>query len=55
MQIKAKQVKPTVGHVYEILEPLLPLPKLEIRTKEIDTENDFLVAYEWVKNGYTGR
>ena len=43
----------TDGHVYKILEPLLPLPIKKVRMKEIDTENDFIQAYEWIKNGYS--
>ena len=51
-QICSEHIGATKGHVYEILEPLLPLPALKIRTKEIDTENDFLVASSWVENDY---
>lgn len=40
------------GHVYQLLEPLLPIQALYIRTKEIDTPNDYAAAVEWVKNGY---
>ena len=53
MQIKKENIKPTDGHVYTMLEPLLPLQMLKIRTKEIDTENDFLVASDWIKNNYS--
>ncbi len=52
-QIKSKNLPFTNGHVYEILEPLLPLPIMKIRTREIDTENDFVVACNWVKGGYS--
>lgn len=34
-------------HVYHMLEPLLPLPLLEIRTQEIDTEQDYQRALAW--------
>lgn len=53
MQIRSDKIAQTSGHVYEILEPLLPISAMKIRTKEIDTENDFVTAYEWVKRGYS--
>lgn len=54
-QLRAEDFSSTDSHVYKILEPLLPLPALKIRTKEVDTENDFKVACDWVKNGYAER
>lgn len=53
MQIKKEHTSPTDGHVYTILEPLLPMQMLKIRTKEIDTENDFIAASDWIKNNYS--
>ena len=52
MQIRKEHISPTDGHVYKILEPLLPMKMLNIRTKEIDTENDYIAASKWVKDGY---
>ena len=40
------------GHVYQMLEPLLPLPVLQIRTKEVDTINDYENAVKWLDNNY---
>lgn len=39
-------------HVYMMIEPLLPIKVKKIRTKEIDTQNDYENAVRWVKNGY---
>lgn len=39
-------------HVYMMLEPLMPIDVIKIRTKEIDTQNDYENAVRWVKNGY---
>ena len=41
------------GHVYQLIEPLLPTKSLFIRTKEIDTMNDFENAARWVNNNYS--
>ena len=41
------------GHVYQLLEPGLPTKYLYIRTKEIDTMNDYENAVRWVLNGYS--
>lgn len=52
VQIKTNRIKPVQGYVYQILEPLLPLPIISIRTKEIDTMNDYENAIKWVENNY---
>lgn len=36
------------GHVYELLEPHLPLPALDIEAREIDTPDDFALAETWL-------
>ena len=51
-QLETKHLCETTGHTLTLVEPRLPLPIKKIRMKEIDTENDFLIAYDWVKNGY---
>jgi choline kinase len=43
MEGKAEQ------HVYQILEPLLPLPALEVRATEVDTMDDYERALIWIK------
>lgn len=51
-QVKSKKVLQGSGHVFQLLEAYLPLPFLELRTKEIDTVNDYERAVAWVKNGF---
>lgn len=50
--VKSSRLSPGDGHVYQLLEPLLPLKYKLIRTKEIDTINDYVNAEKWVKNNY---
>ncbi len=51
-QIKSAKIQNGKGHVFQLVEPYLPLPFLEVRTCEIDTINDYKHAVEWVKNGF---
>lgn len=51
-QIRADRLGKGSGHVYQLLEPLLPVQMKEIRTKEIDTMDDYKHAVAWVQNGY---
>lgn len=51
-QIKSARLEPANKHVYMMLEPLLPIKVMKIRTKEIDTMNDYDNAVVWIKNGY---
>ncbi len=39
-------------HVYMMFEPLMPIEVMKIRTKEIDTQNDYENAVKWVMNGF---
>lgn len=50
---KTKDLVKGTGHVYQLIEPLLPTKYLFIRTKEIDTMNDFENASRWVNNSYS--
>lgn len=50
---KTKDLVKGTGHVYQLIEPLLPTKSLFIRTKEIDTMNDFENAARWVNNNYS--
>lgn len=52
VQIKKDRLKPNTGHVYQMLEQLLPINLMRIRTKEIDTMNDYENALSWINNGY---
>ena len=40
------------GHAYQMFESNLPKKFMFIESREIDTEEDFIVAENWVKNGY---
>ena len=52
-RVKTKRLKPGDRHVCDLLVPLLPMKPLLIRTKEIDTMNDYKNAVKWVKNNYS--
>ena len=46
-QMKSAKIKNGQGHVFQLIEPYLPIPFLELRTREIDTVNDYERAVEW--------
>ena len=50
-QVKTNRLTPGDKHMYFMLEPLLPLKVVKIRTKEIDTFNDYENAIRWFENG----
>ena len=50
-QVKTARLTPGDKHFYFMLEPLLPLKVEKIRTKEIDTYNDYENAIRWFENG----
>ncbi len=51
-QMKSWKITKGTGHVFQLVEPYLPVPFMELRTKEIDTINDYERAVRWVKNNY---
>lgn len=51
-QMKSQKMQNGKGHVFQLIEPYLPVPFMELRTREIDTINDYDRAVEWVKNGF---
>lgn len=51
-QMKSEKMQNGRGHVFQLLEPYLPVPFLELRTREIDTIHDYDRAVEWVRNGF---
>ena len=51
-QMKSSKIKNGQGHVFQLIEPYLPIPFLELRTREIDTVNDYERAVEWVRNNF---
>lgn len=52
-QMKSEKMLNGSGHVFQLIEPYLPIPFLELQTREIDTVSDYERAVEWVKNGFT--
>lgn len=52
MQMKRAHLGTTTGHVYFLLEPRLPMKMEFIRTREIDTMDDYKHAVEWIRSGY---
>ncbi|WP_251205686.1 NTP transferase domain-containing protein [Acetatifactor aquisgranensis] len=51
-QMKSVKVQHGNGHVFQLIEPYLPIPFLKLRTKEIDTINDYERATAWVRSGF---
>lgn len=50
--LKTANIIPSEKHVYQMIEPVLPKKHLFIRTKEIDTLDDFVRAEKWIENGF---
>lgn len=50
--MKSHKMLNGTGHVFQLIEPYLPVPFMELRTQEIDTINDYERAVQWVKNGF---
>lgn len=50
--LKKQNIKKSDKHVYQMIEPNLPVKYLHIRTKEIDTMDDYYRATKWVKNNF---
>ena len=51
-QILSAKIKKGTGHVFQMIEPYLPIEYMDIRTREIDTIHDYEKAVEWVENGF---
>lgn len=49
--MEKEKLIPGERHVYYMFEPLLPIKAMKIRTKEVDTVNDYENALRWFKNG----
>lgn len=52
-QMKSVKMQNGQGHVFQLIEPYLPIPFMKLRTKEIDTINDYERAALWVRNGFS--
>lgn len=51
-KLAVDKLRPGKRHVFHLIEPLLPMPMVFLRTKEIDTIDDYERAVKWVRNGY---
>lgn len=51
-QMKSCKMQNGNGHVFQLIEPYLPVRFMEVRTREIDTINDYERAIQWVKNNF---
>lgn len=51
-QLKASRVVNGNGHVFQLIEPYLPLPFMNFRTREIDTTRDYEEAVKWVRSNF---
>ena len=51
-QVYTDRLTPGDRHVCDMLESVLPIEMEYIRTREIDTMNDYENAVKWIKNGY---
>lgn len=51
-QMKASKMLKGTGHVFQMIEPYLPIEFMSIRTREIDTTADYDRAVEWVRKGF---
>lgn len=54
-QMKGHKIKNGGGHVFQLIEPYLPVRFMEVRTREIDTTSDYECAIQWVKNGFADK
>lgn len=52
-KMKSCKLSECNAFVYEMIKPLLPMKKFEIRVKDIDTAEDYEKAEKWLKNKYT--
>lgn len=51
-KVITEKLQPSEYFVYDMLTPLLPLEIVKVRTREIDTPEDYERAVEWVKSGW---
>ncbi len=49
VQVHREKLTVTSGHVYQALQPHLPMKAIEINCREIDTPQDLEKAFEWSK------
>lgn len=51
-KLKTSKLTPGSDHVYQMIEPIMPVKVVLVNTREIDTMHDYENAVAWVKNGY---
>lgn len=51
MKVKGARLKKAKGFVFEMVQPLLPIKGKVIRTRDIDTIEDYEDAERWVQSG----
>lgn len=51
-QMKSCKMQNGSGHVFQLIEPYLPIRFMEVRTREIDTINDYESAIKWIKSDF---
>ena len=51
-KISSNKLVKREDHVYEMLKGLLPIRYFKIRTRDIDTPDDYEKALEWINNNY---
>ena len=51
VRIKADKLRSSSSHVYDVLNQILPLPAFTVRTREIDTQEDYEQAICWFEKG----
>lgn len=49
-QMRKSRLRPGKGHVFQMVEPYLPVPYLSARTREIDTISDYNNVIEAIRN-----
>ena len=52
-KIKKDKLNKCDGYIYEMIEPLLPLNTMIIRTRGIDTPEDYEEMLNWINSGYS--
>ena len=51
VKIRKEKLTGESTHVYDVLNSVLPMPVFNIRTREIDTQEDYEQAIEWFEKG----
>lgn len=52
LKIKREHLKQGFGYIYELLHPLLPFCTICLRTRSIDTSDDYERAIKWIEGNF---